>query len=64
MNDLGSGSNIDLCIITKDGTEYLRNYEYLQTKTYTRVHPVVYAPGTTRELLRKLFRLLFVVEPS
>ena len=31
------------------GTEYLRNYEFLQTKTYTRVHPVIYAPGTTRE---------------
>jgi len=49
MNDLGSGSNIDLCIINKDGAEYLRNYEYLQTKTYQRVHPVVYPPGTTRE---------------
>jgi hypothetical protein len=30
MNDLGSGSNVDLCVITKDGVEYLRNYEYLQ----------------------------------
>ena len=30
MNDLGSGSNVDLCIITKDGVEYLRNHEYLQ----------------------------------
>jgi hypothetical protein len=29
-NDLGSGSNVDLCIITKDGAEYLRNHEYLQ----------------------------------
>ena len=49
LNDLGSGSNIDLCIINKEGTEYLRNYEYLQAKTYQRVHPVIYAPGTTRE---------------
>jgi 20S proteasome subunit beta 2 len=48
-NDLGSGSNVDLCIITKDGAEYLRNYEYLQTKTYQRAHPVVYPPGTTRK---------------
>ncbi len=46
MNDLGSGSNVDLCIITKDGVEYLRNYEYLQAKTYTRQFPVKYPPGT------------------
>merc|ERR1719192_3312230 len=25
MNDLGSGSNVDLCVITKNGTEFLRN---------------------------------------
>ena len=29
--------------------EYLRNYERLQDKTYTRAHPVKYAPGTTSE---------------
>lgn len=49
MNDLGSGSNIDLAIITKEGTEYLRNYEFLQDKTYARIHPVVYPKGTARE---------------
>ena len=49
-NDLGSGSNVDLCIITQEGTEYLRNYAYLMDKTYTRTFPVKYAPGTTREL--------------
>jgi hypothetical protein len=27
FNDLGSGSNVDVCIITKDNTEMLRNYE-------------------------------------
>ena len=26
FNDLGSGSNVDACIITKDHTENLRNY--------------------------------------
>lgn len=46
-NDLGSGSNVDLCVITKDGKEYLRNYQYLMEPTYTRTHPVKYAPGTT-----------------
>jgi 20S proteasome subunit beta 2 len=27
FNDLGSGSNVDVCVITKDKTEMLRNYE-------------------------------------
>jgi len=45
-NDLGSGSNVDLCIITKDGKEYLRNYELLWEKTYQRQKPVVFPPGT------------------
>lgn len=49
LNDLGSGSNVDICVITKGKVEYLRNYEFLQTKTYTRKFPVVYPPGTTRE---------------
>lgn len=26
FNDLGSGSNVDLCVIKKDGTRMLRNY--------------------------------------
>lgn len=47
-NDLGSGSNVDVCVITKDGVEYLRNYEYLQGKTYARQHMQSFAHGTTR----------------
>lgn len=27
FNDLGSGSNVDVCVINKKGTEMLRNYE-------------------------------------
>lgn len=27
FNDLGSGSNVDVCVITKEKTEMLRNYE-------------------------------------
>ena len=48
-NDLGSGSNVDLCVITKDSVDYIRNHEYLQAKTYQRQFPVHYPPGTTRE---------------
>ena len=50
-NDLGSGSNVDLCVITTDGVDYLRNYEFLQAKTYTRQFPVTYPKGTAREWL-------------
>ncbi|KXZ56175.1 hypothetical protein GPECTOR_1g150 [Gonium pectorale] len=57
MNDLGSGSNIDLCVITKEGTEYLRNYEYLQGKTYTRQFPVKYPPGTATVLKQRILSL-------
>ena len=32
FNDLGSGSNIDLCVITKEGTQYLRTYEEANKK--------------------------------
>lgn len=56
-NDLGSGSNIDLCIISGAGVEYLRNHEYLQGKTYARQFPVKYAPGTAREWHQHAARL-------
>jgi 20S proteasome subunit beta 2 len=46
MNDLGSGSNIDLCVITKDKVDYLRNHEFLQGRTYVRKFPALYPPGT------------------
>ncbi|OTF73652.1 proteasome subunit beta type-7-like protein, partial [Euroglyphus maynei] len=32
FNDLGSGSNVDLCIITKHETQYLRNYDEANVK--------------------------------
>jgi hypothetical protein len=52
-NDLGSGSNVDLCIITKDGVDYKRNHEFLMGKTYTRVYPVKYPKGTARKWLTR-----------
>lgn len=27
MNDLGSGHNIDLCVITRNGVDYIRPYQ-------------------------------------
>lgn len=56
-NDLGSGSNVDLCIITKDKVDYLRNYEFLMGKTYTRQFPVKYPKGTAPVIKERLIPL-------
>ncbi|CAL5332870.1 unnamed protein product [Camellia sinensis] len=34
FNDLGSGSNVDVCVITKGQTEYLRNHQLPNPRTY------------------------------
>lgn len=47
FNDLGSGSNVDLCVITKGHVDYLRNYELASTRTYVRPQPYTFPKGTT-----------------
>mmetsp|Transcript_38090 Transcript_38090/g.73035 ORF Transcript_38090/g.73035 Transcript_38090/m.73035 type:complete len:279 (-) Transcript_38090:384-1220(-) len=47
FNDLGSGSNVDLCVINKDGKTYLRNYECPNERTYVSAKGFHFAPGTT-----------------
>lgn len=37
---------MDLCVITAQGVDYLRNHQFLQDKTYTRQFPVHYPAGT------------------
>ena len=32
MSDLGSGNNIDICVITKQGVDYIRPYQEAQYK--------------------------------
>jgi hypothetical protein len=48
FNDLGSGSNVDLCVINKEGKTYLRNYECPNERTYASTKGFHFAPGTTR----------------
>jgi 20S proteasome subunit beta 2 len=36
LNDLGSGSNVDLCVITRDGVQQLRNYQMFNHRTHIR----------------------------
>ncbi|KAJ1662813.1 proteasome core particle subunit beta 2 [Coemansia sp. RSA 1813] len=52
FNDLGSGSNVDVCVITNGDVEYLRNYvmpneRVVKEQTYT------FAPGTTEFVVPK-----------
>ncbi|GBM05097.1 Proteasome subunit beta type-7 [Araneus ventricosus] len=58
-NDLGSGSNVDLCVITRAGAEMIRPYDVTNMKgqiqgTYS------YAPGTTAVLSSKTVPLEIV----
>jgi len=46
FNDLGSGSNVDLCVITKDGATYLRPYDVANVKGQRR-GKYEYKRGTT-----------------
>uniref|UniRef100_A0A8C5E2P2 Proteasome 20S subunit beta 13a n=1 Tax=Gouania willdenowi TaxID=441366 RepID=A0A8C5E2P2_GOUWI len=59
MSDLGSGNNIDICVITRDGVDYIRPYQESETIKYK------YRPGTTRVLTEKVVPLkLEVVHES
>ncbi|MBP56118.1 MAG: hypothetical protein CML89_00225 [Rhodobiaceae bacterium] len=47
FNDLGSGSNIDLCVLSRAGTKYFRNFEIPQERAYTRAEGYKFENGTT-----------------
>jgi len=58
FNDLGSGSNVDVCVITATGTEMLRNYVKDNEKV-TKERNYKFPRGTTdwkrnREVVRSL----------
>uniref|UniRef100_A0A336MPP8 Proteasome subunit beta n=1 Tax=Culicoides sonorensis TaxID=179676 RepID=A0A336MPP8_CULSO len=55
FNDLGSGSNVDLCVITKNGAEYLRTYEEANLKG-VRSLDYSYKSGTTAVLETKIHK--------
>ncbi|XP_003965094.1 proteasome subunit beta type-10 [Takifugu rubripes] len=51
LTDLGSGSNVDLCIITQAGAEFLRGFDQ-PTAQAKRVGQYRYKPGTTAVLTK------------
>ncbi|KAG7457606.1 hypothetical protein MATL_G00228870 [Megalops atlanticus] len=55
-NDLGSGSNVDLCVIRRDGVEYIRPFEASNYKSQ-RLGKYKYDKGTTPVLSEQTTRL-------
>jgi len=49
FNDLGSGSNVDVCVITKDKVDYIRPYDEANKKGI-RQRSYLYQHGTTETL--------------
>eukprot|EP00759_Apiculatamorpha_spiralis_P004461 PhF_6_TR12622/c1_g1_i1/m.19956/K02739/PSMB7; 20S proteasome subunit beta 2 len=64
FNDLGSGSNVDLCVLTKEGTNMLRNMDMPNEKKFTRERPIQFPKGTTRVLKEVERRPVFVIEET
>lgn len=61
FNDLGSGSNVDICVITKGKVDYLRNHMLPNPRTYTT--PQAYSfPRPTEVLMTKITQLREKVE--
>ncbi|XP_059365006.1 proteasome 20S subunit beta 13a [Carassius carassius] len=56
MSDLGSGNNIDLCVITKEGVDYIRPHRE-SIYNYKRQAKYKYKPGTTPVLTKSVNQL-------
>ncbi|KPP57499.1 proteasome subunit beta type-7-like [Scleropages formosus] len=56
MSDLGSGNNIDMCVITRQGAEYIRPYQESAYKD-KRKRKYKYIPGTTAVLKERAIPL-------
>jgi len=54
FNDLGSGSNVDITVLTKDGVDYKRTYAAPNERKYRRPQPYVFPPGTVPVLSEKV----------
>ncbi|CAO3635679.1 unnamed protein product [Cunninghamella echinulata] len=61
FNDLGSGSNVDVCVIEKDKTDYLRNYGRPNERGIKEGR-YVYPRGTTAILKESVKSLVDVTE--
>lgn len=60
FNDLGSGSNVDVCVITKGHAEYIRNHRTPNPRTYPQKGYTF--PKKTEVLFTKVTPLIDVVD--
>lgn len=61
FNDLGSGSNVDVTIITKGNVEYIRSYKTPNERSM-KEQSYKYPRGTTRIFCTKLDVLTKIVD--
>ncbi|PVU88495.1 hypothetical protein BB559_004188 [Furculomyces boomerangus] len=61
FNDLGSGSNVDVCVITKGKVDYLRNYAK-PNERISKLKSYKFARGTTGILKESIHKFDIVVE--
>ncbi|KAK7847962.1 proteasome subunit beta type-7-a [Quercus suber] len=61
FNDLGSGSNVDVCVITKGQKEYLRNHQLPNPRTYVSSKGFSF-PKKTEVLLTRITPLKEMAE--
>mmetsp|Transcript_16018 Transcript_16018/g.32542 ORF Transcript_16018/g.32542 Transcript_16018/m.32542 type:complete len:278 (+) Transcript_16018:91-924(+) len=59
FNDLGSGGNVDVCVITKDGGTIFRNYEKPNERKF-KMPPPAFPLGTTPVLKTDILKLCTV----
>lgn len=59
FNDLGSGGNVDVSVVTKDGTEMFRNYQKPNPRQFKAAHKP-FPPGTTPVLKEDILKLVTV----
>jgi len=60
-HDLGSGSNVDVCIITKSKYEFLRNYKHDNFKVFSKAGGFKY-PKSKIEVLEEFVHKVKLVE--
>merc|ERR1739841_238179 len=61
FNDLGSGGNVDVAVITKDGCQHFRNFEKPNERKFRAAH-TPFPVGTTPFLREDIMKLVDVVE--
>lgn len=54
FNDLGSGGNVDICVITKEGTQHIRSFRIPGERIFHLPAPTIFPRGTTPVLSQQI----------